>query len=59
MSILSQIAPPNIPPVMLDGLKFQQLFCWLSDSMKRVSSSKVGSGMVSLPAIGGWAQAST
>ena len=59
MSILSQIAPPNIPPVMLDGLKFQQLFCWLSDSMKRVSSSKVGSGMVSLPAINGWAQAST
>jgi uncharacterized protein YegL len=55
LGILSQIAPPNTPPIMLDGLKFPELFRWLSDSMKRVSSSKVGSGMVSLPATSGWA----
>ncbi len=55
LATLSQITPPNTPPVMLDGLKFTDLFRWLSGSMKRVSSSKVGSGMVSLPPISGWA----
>jgi uncharacterized protein YegL len=59
LAILSQIASPNTPPVMLDGLKFQELFRWLSESMKRVSSSKVGSGMVDLPPISGWTQAGT
>ncbi len=58
LGILSQIAPPNTPPIMLDGLKFVDLFRWLSDSMKRVSSSKVGSGMVSLPPTTGWASTS-
>jgi uncharacterized protein YegL len=55
LAILSQIAPPNTPPVMLQGIKFTELFRWLSESMKRVSSSEVGSGMVSLPPINGWA----
>lgn len=59
MNILGQIAPVNIPPVMLKGLQFQELFRWLSDSMKRVSSSKVGGGQTSLPAITGWAQTNT
>lgn len=35
-------------PKMLDGLKFQELFSWLSTSLTRVSQSKVGE-MVSLP----------
>ncbi|WP_353931725.1 VWA domain-containing protein [Okeanomitos corallinicola TIOX110] len=59
MNILSQIAPPNTPPLMLDGLRFADLFRWLSDSMKRVSSSKVGTTQVSLPPVSGWATTST
>jgi len=59
LGVLSQITPPNTPPIMLDGLKFTQLFRWLSDSMKRVSSSKVGSGMVSLPPTSGWSTTNT
>jgi uncharacterized protein YegL len=59
LSILRQIAPTSTPPVMLEGLKFQELFRWLSESMKRVSSSKVGSGMVELPPISGWTQTGT
>ncbi|TAF14147.1 MAG: VWA domain-containing protein [Nostocales cyanobacterium] len=59
MNILSQIAPPNTPPLMLDGLRFADLFRWLSDSMKRVSSSKVGTTQVSLPPVNGWATTST
>ncbi|MCU0544032.1 MAG: VWA domain-containing protein [Oscillatoriaceae cyanobacterium Prado104] len=59
MNILGQIAPVNTPPLMLKGLQFQELFRWLSDSMKRVSSSKVGGGQTSLPAVTGWAQTNT
>lgn len=59
MNILGQIAPVNIPPLMLKGLQFQKMFRWLSDSMKRVSSSKVGGGQASLPAVTGWAQTNT
>lgn len=56
---LKEIASPEIPPVMLDGLKFKELFFWLSNSMKRVSSNKVGSGQVELPSIGTWAKVNT
>ena len=56
MNKLSQIAPPSIPPVKLDGLKFREMFRWLSSSMKRVSSSKVGDAQVDLPPIRGWAR---
>ncbi|MBP0014336.1 MAG: VWA domain-containing protein [Roseofilum sp. SBFL] len=59
INTLRQIAPANTPPLMLDGLKFTDLFRWLSDSMKRVSSSKVGSGQLSLPPVSGWAQVNT
>jgi uncharacterized protein YegL len=59
MNILGQIAPVNTPPLMLKGLQFQELFRWLSDSMKRVSTSKVGGGQSSLPAVTGWAQTNT
>lgn len=59
MNTLGQIAPVNTPPLMLKGLQFNELFRWLSDSMKRVSSSKVGGGQTSLPAVTGWAQTNT
>ncbi|MEZ2224934.1 MAG: VWA domain-containing protein [Microcoleus sp.] len=59
MNILGQIAPVNTPPLILKGLQFQELFRWLSDSMKRVSTSKVGGGQTSLPAVTGWAQTNT
>lgn len=51
MNILKQISPPERPPVMLNGLDFRELFVWLSASMKRVSSGKVGQA-VALPAMG-------
>lgn len=56
MNILRQIAPVNTPPLMLEGLKFAELFRWLSASMKTVSHSRLDQGMVSLPAVDGWAQ---
>ncbi|MDJ0800607.1 MAG: SPFH domain-containing protein [Calothrix sp. MO_167.B12] len=54
MDILNHIAPSD-PPVMLNELKFQELFHWLADSLKRVSSSKVGSS-TKLPPITQWAR---
>jgi uncharacterized protein YegL len=56
MNILGQI---DSEPLMLKGLQFQELFRWLSDSMKRVTSSKVGGGQTSLPPISKWAQTNT
>jgi uncharacterized protein YegL len=57
MKTLQQIAPPERPPVLLNGLNFQPLFVWLSTSMKRVSSGKIGEA-VSLPPVG-WGQIAT
>jgi uncharacterized protein YegL len=54
MNKLRQIAPPEGPPVTLNGLNFRTLFVWLSTSMKRVSSGKVGEA-VALPPVG-WGQ---
>jgi uncharacterized protein YegL len=54
LKTLSQIAPVDRPPVLLNGLDFQSLFVWLSKSMKRVSSGKVGEA-VELPPVG-WGQ---
>ncbi|MBW4557964.1 MAG: VWA domain-containing protein [Trichormus sp. ATA11-4-KO1] len=54
MNKLKQIAPPERPPVSLNGLDFRSLFIWLSTSMKRVSSGKVGEA-VALPPVG-WGQ---
>lgn len=58
MNTLRQIAPPERPPVRLNGLDFQSMFLWLSTSMKRVSCSQVGGSMVSLPPVG-WGQITT
>lgn len=57
MHILKQIAPPERPPVLLNGLDFSSLFIWLSTSMKRVSSGKVGE-VLALPPVG-WGQISS
>jgi uncharacterized protein YegL len=54
---LSQIALPERPPVLLNGLDFRPMFVWLSTSMKRVSSSKVGEA-IALPPVG-WGQITT
>lgn len=53
MDILKQIAPSNISPMMLDGLKFKELFRWLSASMEKVSTSNIGE-QVDLPSVSGW-----
>jgi uncharacterized protein YegL len=55
-NILKQLSPER-PPVMLNGLDFRSLFVWLSTSMKRVSSEKVGAA-VALPPMG-WGQITT
>lgn len=51
MATLSQIAVRR--PMMLQGLKFNELFLWLSRSQKRVSASKVGE-QTPLPSIEDW-----
>lgn len=56
LKTLSQIASSDRPPVLLNGLDFQSLFVWLSKSMKRVSSGRVGEA-VELPPVG-WGQVS-
>jgi uncharacterized protein YegL len=52
MNILSQIAPPNRPPVVLNGLDFKSMFQWLSASLGVVSRSSVGGEQVTLPQMG-------
>lgn len=55
MAKLAQICSPSRPPVKHEGLNFQELFIWLSASMKSVSQSQLGS-TVKLPPPG-WAEA--
>jgi len=55
INTLKQISPVNRPPMLLNGLNFKDMFIWLSQSMARVSSGKVGGGMTDLPPIG-WGQ---
>ena len=52
MGVLGQIATRH--PLSLDGLKFVELFVWLSRSQRRVSASKPGEE-TGLPAVEGWA----
>ncbi len=51
MDVLKQISVRE--PLKLNGLKFRELFQWLSNSMKSVSQSTVGTA-VTLPARTGW-----
>jgi len=52
MEILKQISVRA--PLKLQGLKFRELFMWLSNSMKSVSRSSLGSNVKLLPP-SGWA----
>ena len=52
---LTQIAPPERPPVQLRGTHFKELFVWLSKSQAAVSASSVGDA-VKLPAPTGWTE---
>lgn len=54
MEKLAQIAPPDRRPMHLQGLRFADLFLWLSASQKRVSSSRINDP-VPLPSPDGWA----
>jgi uncharacterized protein YegL len=51
MQVLSQIS--TRPPLILQGLKFAELFLWLSNSQKRVSASQIGE-KVALPPPDSW-----
>ena len=53
VSILKQLSVRE--PIRLDGLKFRELFSWLSSSLSRVSQSQMGT-MVALPMPSGWAE---
>lgn len=55
MQTLGRIAPPERPPQRLEGLKFGQLFEWLSMSLSQASRSAPGQ-QTALPPIDGWAQ---
>jgi uncharacterized protein YegL len=55
INTLKQIAPSNRPPVQLQGLNFNEMFVWLSQSLSRVSVSKPGEQMTDLPPLG-WGQ---
>lgn len=52
MGVLSQIAIPNRPPRKLQGLKFVEMFLWLSRSQGRVSATEVGEQIALEPADG-------
>ena len=52
MQILSEIAVRD--PLRLQGLQFVELFVWLSQSQRTVSSSRPGD-QTALPAVEGWA----
>lgn len=60
--VLSQIAPPNRPPVRLKGNRFGPMFKWLSNSLGEggVSGSKVGDQVkLENPVAAGWAEVPT
>ena len=52
MAVLGEIATRQ--PLALDGLKFVELFVWLSRSQRRVSASRPGD-QTALPPVEGWA----
>jgi uncharacterized protein YegL len=64
MEILKEISPLSRPPMKLQGLKFKEMFLWLSASMKRASASKaiekpvdlnpMAQDQLALPPIDGW-----
>jgi uncharacterized protein YegL len=59
LDVLSQFCPERAP-LMLDGLRFRDLFTWLSNSMKSVSRSSPNTEvpLVNPATPGGWASVS-
>lgn len=57
MALLGELASPLRPPILLDGLRFRDLFDWMSRSMRRVSLSRIGTRQPPLPELGDWALA--
>jgi len=53
MDVLTEFCPENRPPKKLSGLKFNEFFAWLSQSMSRVSQSTPGT-KTDLPSTTGW-----
>lgn len=54
LDVLRQLAVR--PPLELEGLKFRELFVWLSQSQRSISQSKPGEeAKVALPNPAGWA----
>lgn len=53
MQVLSRIAAPGRPPVQLAGLKFRELFQWLSVSLAQVSRSSAGA-TIKMPPRDNW-----
>ncbi len=54
MQRLKEIGPADREPLLLDGLRFNDLFEWLSQSMSAVSRSQTDAEQIALPAVG-WA----
>jgi uncharacterized protein YegL len=52
--VLKQLSPSN-PPLRLVGLKFQELFKWLSSSLSKVGQSKPGD-KIKLDPTTGWGE---
>lgn len=55
MATLSEICPPERPPLRMQDGRFSELFRFVSDSLDRVSSTAPGAN-VSMPSLKGWAQ---
>ncbi len=55
MSTLTQICPPEIPPLRMRDGGFSQLFRFVSDSLIRRSKVAPG-GTVTMPSVQGWAK---
>jgi uncharacterized protein YegL len=51
LTILAQLSAK--PPLMLEGVKFQELFKWLSDSLSAASKSRPGAAL-QLPSTDVW-----
>lgn len=61
MELLTELAPPERPPVRLRRGRFQEMFAWLSRSQQRVSASRVGENVALENPAGpsGWAEIAT
>jgi uncharacterized protein YegL len=53
LKILTEIAPLETPPLPLEGLRFKELFKWLSASVRATSRHSIGE-QVEIPDFSGW-----